>query len=202
MCVCHGVHSGVHYCSTLGTHWQCRVVREDWCYKAVRVGRRLITPPRRHCLPGVRAGRTSMKRKHEHELLPRAVWARRSHAAALVSPCAPSAALPSVLARLGADERAGMFTYHTTRNGASSTERIMCVCSGRWRQRCIVWMHRIVVACSVSVCASRNPGLPVAWRSRPACRFALAAIRGRGGGGEERRLNISARAKERNPARA
>jgi hypothetical protein len=83
--------------------------------------------------PAVRPGWTSMKRKHEHEHLPRAVWARRSHAAALVSPRAPSAvaALPSVLARLGADEGAGMFTYHTTRNGASSTERIMCVCSGR-----------------------------------------------------------------------
>jgi hypothetical protein len=105
-----------------------------------------------------------MKRKHDHEHLPRAVWPRRSHAATLVSPRAPSAlaALPSVLARLGADEGAGMFTYHTTRNGASSTERIMFVCSGRWRQRCSVWMHRIVVACSVSVCASCNPG-PCLW---------------------------------------
>ena len=89
-----------------------------------------------------------MKRKHEHELSPRAVWARRSHAAALVSPRAPSAALPSVLVRLGADDEhlrgAGMFTFHTTRNGASSTERMMCVCSGRRCQRCI---HRCSMLC-------------------------------------------------------
>lgn len=140
-----------------------------------------------------------MKRK----LSLRAVWSRRSRAAALVSPRASNVALPSVFAKLRPDEEhlqgAMMLTYHTTRNGASPNE-MMCICPGRWCQQCIVSMYHIIVACSVSVCPSYNPGT-CPWPGRLDLRAGSNWKRAEDQEDEKGAKGQTQRVRERTPAR-